>query len=82
MRVQLRLHASAGLPVLPLDFLDLLHSLIDAMNGLLWFLTVLLGSSSFFPNGTPGVQLTSAQYLLGLGQSCVFHVQSKCLICL
>jgi neutral ceramidase len=52
---------------LPFDFWDLLVSLSDAMTNFLWYLTAFLASNAIFPNGTPGLQPVSAQYLLGLG---------------
>lgn len=60
---------------LPLDFWDLTRSLFDAMQGLVLCLTAFLASDSFFLNAPPGslgVQVASAQYLLGLGQRSVF----------
>lgn len=53
---------------LPLDFWDIWRSLVDAMTGLVWYLTAFLASSSLWSGGVPGVKVVSAQYLLGLGE--------------
>lgn len=50
--------------ILPLDLWDLLHSPFRAMNGLVWYLTAFLTSTSVFSGNGEG---TAAQYLLGLG---------------
>lgn len=52
---------------LPLDLWDIVQSFIDAMCGLLWYLTAFLVSSIYLPNGGV-VTPTHAQYLLGLGE--------------
>lgn len=51
---------------LPLDLWDIVQSFIDAMCGLLWYLTAFLASSIYLPNGGV-VTPAHAQYLLGLG---------------
>lgn len=51
--------------ILPLDLWDLLHSPFRAMNGLVWYLTAFLTSTSVFSGNGEG---TAAQYLLGLGE--------------
>ncbi|KAF8883297.1 Neutral/alkaline non-lysosomal ceramidase-domain-containing protein [Infundibulicybe gibba] len=52
---------------LPLDFWDLLHSLVEAMSSFFWYLTAFLASSSLFPLNSAPINVASAQYLLGLG---------------
>jgi len=51
---------------LPLDLWDIVQSFLDAMRGLLWYLTAFLAAGIYFPNGGV-VTPTRAQYLLGLG---------------
>ena len=53
---------------LPFDFWDLLVSLSDVLSKAFWYLTAFLASSPIRPNGGPGLQVASPQYLLGLGE--------------
>lgn len=57
--------------VLPLNWVDMLHSPFRALTSFVWYLTAFLASTSL-SNGSDGSQaiigVSTTQYLLGLGE--------------